>query len=136
MCHRGDFYQVRYYTRKLTDFELAWNRDVDEVRYYGGLPTTISNAVVVARAQEGFSSAEDGVYLLTDTYEFTAEKRKIDGVSFAPAYTVETWDSTADAWVKSSRKSGESCVLKQSESTAPRRIVWSWHKEGFSVTVR
>jgi len=136
MCHRGDFYQVRYYTRKLTDFELAWNRDVDEVRYYGGLPTTISNAVVVARAQEGFSSAEDGVYLLTDTYEFTAEKRKIDGVSFAPAYTIETWDSTADAWVKSSRESGESCVLKQSESTAPRRIVWSWHKEGFSVTVR
>ena len=136
MCHRGDFYQVRYYTRKLTDFELAWNRDVDEVRYYGGLPTAISNAVVVADVKEGFAASENGVYLLTDSHEFTAERRQIDGVTFAPAYAVETWDNSQKTWVRTLRASGDSCMLRQADGTAPRRIVWNWHKEGFSVIVR
>ena len=135
-CSKGEFYTWRAYSRKLTDFELAWNRDVDEVRYCGGLPTTISNAVVVTAAKSGFSAAEDGVYILTDFYEFTAERRQIDGVTFAPTHTIETWDGTVGTWIKTGKASGASCILRQAEGTAPRRIVWNWHKEGFSVIVR
>lgn len=135
-CSRGEFYTWRAYSRKLTDAELAWNRDLDEVRYFGGLPTAISNAVVVADVKEGFAASENGVYLLTDSHEFTAERRRVDGVTLVPSYTVETWDNTGKTWVGALRASGDSCTLRQADGTAPRRIVWNWHKEGFSVIVR
>lgn len=135
-CSRGEFYNWRAYSRKLTDFELAWNRDVDEIRYHGGMPTTVSNAVVVVSAQNGFSANEEGVYLLTDMYEFSAERRNINGTSFTPSYTIEAWDKSESDWVKVLKSLDGFCILRQSDSMVPRRIVWKWHKEGFSVILR
>ena len=120
----------------LTDAELARNRDVDEVRFHGRHPVSISNAVVVATAQNAFSATEEGTYLLTGAHEFTAERRQMDGVTYAPAHSVETWDAEAGTWAKSAKIPGGSCVLRQADGTAPRRIVWSWQKEGFSVILR
>jgi hypothetical protein len=135
-CSRGEFYNWRAYSRKLTNFELAWNRDVDEIRYHGGMPTTISNAVVVASAQNDFAANEEGVYLLTDMYEFSAERKNVDGTTFTPAYTIESWDNSSSVWVKTLTSSDDSCILRQLDSAVPRRIVWKWHKEGFSVILR
>ena len=135
-CGKGKFYAWRAYSRMLTDDELAWNRDVDEVRFHGKLPVSISNAVVVATAQNGFSAAEEGAYLLTGSHEFTAERRQIGGTTYAPVHSVETWDAKAGTWAGSVKTRSGSCILHQADGIAPRRIVWSWRKEGFSVILR
>ncbi|MBR1609554.1 MAG: hypothetical protein IJ678_08080 [Kiritimatiellae bacterium] len=55
----GTVKSVRLYDRMLTEDELAWNREVDNARFFGALATT--NVVVVANAYSG------GIAVDTDT---------------------------------------------------------------------
>ena len=134
-CSKGMFYAWRAYSRKLTDAELAWNRDVDEVRFRGALPTVMSNAVAVVSSREGFAGAEEGVYALGGAHTFTAARTVADGISYAPHAEVETWDAASAGWVKTGTY-GDAVTLLEAEGTAPRRIVWKWRKEGFTMTIR
>ena len=136
VCCKGLFYSWRAYSRMLTDAELAWNRDVDEVRFHDGQPKSISNAVVVVSSREGFEAEESGVYMLAGSYTFTAQQLQIGNMIYAPSHTVETWDSGSNAWAVSRRTDGGEATLNQAESTVPRRIVWKWHKLGFAVSLR
>ena len=135
-CSRGTVYAWRAYSRKLTDAELAWNRDVDEVRFRGALPTTMSNAVVVVSAHNSFSAAEDGVYALGGSYTFTASQQRLGNSIYTPKYAVETWNNTTKEWVRTAEAESDRCVLNEADGTAPRRIVWQWRKEGFSLILR
>ena len=135
-CTRGVFYAWRAYSRKLTDAELAWNRDVDEVRFRGALPTTMSNAVVVVSAHNSFSAAEDGVYALGGSYTFTASQQRLGNSVYSPKYAVETWNNATKEWVRTTEAESDRCVLNEADGTAPRRIVWKWRKEGFSLILR
>ena len=135
-CTRGVFYAWRAYSRKLTDAELAWNRDVDEVRFRHALPTTMSNAVVVVSAHNSFSAAEDGVYALGGSYTFTASQQRLGNSIYTPKYAVETWNNTTKEWVRTAEAESDRCVLNEADGTAPRRIVWQWRKEGFSLILR
>lgn len=135
-CSWGMFYAWRAYSRKLTDAELAWNRDVDEVRFRHALPTTMSNAVVVVSAHDSFLAAEDGVYALGGTYAFTAAQQRLGNSVYAPKYAVETWNNATKEWVRTIEAESDRCVLNEADGTAPRRIVWQWRKEGFSLILR
>ena len=136
VCCKGLFYSWRAYSRMLTDAELARNRDIDEVRFHDGLPKAISNAVVVVSGREGFAAAESGVYLLTDSYTFTAQQLNVDGACYEPWCVVEAWDASNDEW-REVRKVPEGFVtLGQAESAVPRRIVWKWRRQGFFIMVR
>ena len=88
------------------------------------------------KTEEDFYWFSQGVYLLTDMYEFSAERKNVDGTTFTPAYTIESWDNSSSVWVKTLTSSDDSCILRQLDSAVPRRIVWKWHKEGFSVILR
>ena len=135
-CSRGVIHAWRAYSRRLTEDELAWNRDIDEIRYRNALPVVISNAVAVVSSKNGFEANEEGVYLLTGSYAFTANRKKDDGVTYMPKFDVESWDGKVGDWKVTVSGTGEECVLRQPDSTVPRRIVWKWFKEGFSVIVR
>ena len=135
-CSKGIIYAWRAYSRKLTDSELAWNRDIDEIRFHDAMPTTISNAVAVASSRAGFAGNEEGVYLLSGIHTFTADKKTDNGVTYAPKFDVESWDGNAGEWKVTASGSGGECVLREADSAVPRRIVWKWFKEGFSVIVR
>ena len=136
VCCKGLFYSWRAYSRMLTDAELAWNRDIDEVRYHDGLPKSISNAVVVVSARDGFAAAESGVYLLTDSYTFTAAQRRIGRALYLPEYAVEAWDAASEEWLVLRKAQAGAVTLRQAESTVPRRIVWNWRKQGFVIIMR
>ena len=135
-CSRGYVYAWRAYSRKLTDSELAWNRDVDEVRFRNALPTTMSNAVVVVSAHDSFMAAEDGVYALGGSYTFTASQQRLGNSIYTPKYAVETWNNATKEWVRTAEAESDRCVLNEADGTAPRRIVWQWRKEGFSLILR
>ena len=136
VCCKGLFYSWRAYSRMLTDAELAWNRDIDEVRYHDGLPKAISNAVVVVSAREGFDGAESGVYLLTDSYTFTAPQLNVGGACYEPWCVVEAWEASNGEWSEMRKVSAGSVTLGQAESAVPRRIVWKWRKQGFYIIMR
>lgn len=135
-CSIGTIHAWRAYSRKLTDDELAWNREIDEIRFRGALPKYIPNAVAVTSSRSEFTAKEDGVYLLTGSYAFTAERKVIDGITYAPKYEVQSWNGESGNWEAVSSGSCGSCLLNQADSTVPRRIVWKWFKEGFSVIIR
>ena len=135
-CSKGVIYAWRAYSRKLTDAELAWNREIDEIRFHDALPMTIPNAVAVASSRTGLEANEEGVYLLAGSYAFTANRKFVEGVTYLPKFKVESWDGEAKEWKVAASGTGGECVLSQTDSTVPRRIVWSWLKEGFSVIVR
>ena len=135
-CSIGVIHAYRAYSRKLTDAELAWNRDIDEIRFHNAMPTTISNAVAVASSNAEFSGNEEGVYLIGGIHIFTADKKTENGVTYAPKFDVESWDGDAGEWKVTASGSGGECVLREADSAVPRRIVWKWFKEGFSVIVR
>ena len=58
---------MRVYDRLLTEDELAWNRSVDNARYFGVLTTT--NVVVIVNE---FSGALAGSYEVFGSHTFTA----------------------------------------------------------------
>ena len=92
--------------------------------------------MAVVSSKNGFEANEEGVYLLTGSYAFTANRKKDDGVTYMPKFDVESWDGKVGDWKVTVSGTGEECVLRQADSTVPRRIVWKWFKEGFSVIVR
>ena len=73
---------------------------------------------------------------LAGTHTFTAERKAVNGITYAPKYEVQSWNGKSGNWEKISSGSGGSCLLIEADSTLPRRIVWKWFKEGFSVIVR
>jgi hypothetical protein len=64
----GTIKSVRLYDRMLSEDELAWNRRVDEARFFGRLATT--NVVVVAN--EYSAVAEDTAYQVFGAHVFAA----------------------------------------------------------------
>lgn len=56
--------------RILSNDERAWNREVDESRYFGVVPTD----VVVVAGKEGSVQAEAGAYKVDGEWTFAASK--------------------------------------------------------------
>ena len=115
---------ARIYNRALTDAELAQNRAVDEVRFFGRSPAATGD-LVVASAVEGLSGDQpNGAYRPAAGYTFTSQTEAVlDGVPYElKGYTLETWNGTewADA------ETGTGASVTPDVTTASKRLTWNW----------
>ena len=128
----GTIKAIRVYNKVLSDAELAANREIDEVRFFAGIPVT---NVVVATAVAGLEGNEgSGVYAYDeDGYTFSApQKASLDGTVYVCAgYTLETWNGSA--W--STPVSHASCSYTATDTTAKVRLTWQWQRAHADVPV-
>jgi hypothetical protein len=120
----GDYYALRIYNRPLTESELVHNRTVDEIRYRG----VFTNANVTVVCDVPFDGVEvpvsiaAGDYEVTGSWTFTANSIAMDGATFAPHYTVETWMD--GAWGEPVEHDGGSYTY--TAGGAKVRLTWKW----------
>ncbi len=127
----GTIHSYRYYKKVLTEEELAWNRVVDEFRFFGRTaPLPVTN-VVVATAVAGAEGAEPaGNYAVDGSHMFTAPATvTVDGTNYVcTGYMLEA--RNGDGW---SAPDFHKTPLYQPASflatDADRvRLTWQWTK--------
>ena len=126
----GTIKAIRVYNKVLTDAELAANREIDEARFFTGIPVT---NVVVETAVPGLGGNEGGVFAIDASgYTFTApQKATKDGVVYScTGYTLETWNGSA--W--SSPVSYASCAYAATDTNAKVRLTWQWARAHAAVS--
>ena len=98
----GTIKSVRLYDRLLSEDELAWNRKVDEARFFGRLATT--NVVLEASEWNGALAA--GPYEVFGTHAFVASPSTADG--HLPTH-VRVWTRRPDGtWASAGSVAGSS----------------------------
>ena len=131
---KGPLNAVRLYSRVLDDGELAWNRAVDEARFFGVaipesalLASAVPNAVV-ATAVPGAEGAEtSGCYVVDDGgYTFRAPAcATVGGVAYAlSGCTVAQWNSATGDWDAAETRDGVFAVSVSSSDKV--KITWQW----------
>ena len=130
----GDIKSVRLYTTLLTDAQLAWNRAVDEARFFGASAVTaapVASAVpnaFIATAVTGAEGAEtSGCYVVDEGgYTFRATPfASVSGAAYVcKGYTLAAWDATLGAYGAAVSHDGEfSCFVAQGDKV---KITWQW----------
>ena len=116
---------ARIYNRALTDEELARNRAVDEVRFFGRSPAATGDLIVTSTVEGLGGDLPCGAYRPAAGYQFTAQTEAVlDGVPYElKGYTLETWDGTA--WSAADVHDGVNAVAPD-VTTASRRLTWNW----------
>ncbi|MBR3086586.1 MAG: hypothetical protein IKH04_09325 [Kiritimatiellae bacterium] len=135
----GTLHSYRLYSRALTEEELAWNRVVDEKRFFGiQLPIPATNAVIRSNLRLVSGPEPVGCYAVdAGGHTFTAPAMtNISGHTYALlSATKETWDATAGAWGAAEAvavgANGASVVVASSELV---RISWKWQPVGGAFT--
>ena len=123
----GTIRNFRHYSSPLSREQRAWNRVVDEARYFhrrGAIPVT--NVVV---AVSGINGIEDDHFALDeDGYTFTAPtSRTIEGRRYAlGGYTLETWNGSS--WVSDGAGTHTGNSVALSDMTAKVRITWQYSR--------
>lgn len=124
------YHAVRIYYHSLLDWELAWNRVVDEARYRGAPPVT-NVVVAVENPSLGFEGAEPpGVYQVGEAHEFSAERQKVGNYTYRVGYTLETWDVARGDWTSPVFVPASRYLWRAGESPDKVRITWSWKCNG------
>ncbi len=127
----GTIHTYRYYTRVLTADELAWNRVIDERRFFDrAAPLPVTN-VVVATAVAGATGAEPaGCYAVDGRHVFIAPATtNVNGTAYVcTGYTLET--RSGDGWSESVFHKAAlyqpcACVVTEGECV---RLTWQWAK--------
>ena len=121
----GKIKAVRVYNRVLNDTEIAANRAIDEVRYFGALPAT--NAVVRTSVAGVEGVEPSGAYAVdADGHAFTAPATVTLGPdTYACAgCTVEEWDAAAGDWGEAVLHGG--ALAANVTSGDRKRITWLW----------
>ena len=123
----GTIKAVRIYDRVLTDDEIAQNRVIDDIRFFGAaLPQT---NVVVASSMRGVEGVEPaGNYVLPETgHTFTAPANAMLGEDeyTCIGYTLETWDTSSDTWSAPVLYSGV-LAAAITDTNALVRLTWQW----------
>ena len=127
----GTVHSYRYYKRVLSNEELAWNRVVDEARFFNRVaPLPVTN-VVVATSVIGANGAEPaGCYAVDGRHTFIAPATvTVGGVGYVcTGYTVETRDG--DGWSESVFHKAalyQPCAFVVSDGDCVR-LTWQWAK--------
>ena len=120
----GTLHAIRYYSRALVEEELAWNRVIDEARFFGAsAPIPVTN-VVVATSAEGVEGDQPcGAYALdAGGYTFTAPaQRTIMGRRYIlSGYTLATWNGSD--WGVPAAHDGESSY----DATSSAKVLLTW----------
>lgn len=116
---------ARIYNRALTNAELAQNRAVDEVRFFGRSPA-VTGDLIVRSDVEGLSGNQpNGAYRPAAGYVFTAPAEvAVNGIPYAcTGYTLETWDGSA--WGSPVVSDGVFAVAPDVASSS-KRLTWNW----------
>ncbi|MBR0505809.1 MAG: hypothetical protein IJJ84_10430 [Kiritimatiellae bacterium] len=111
----------RYYDRVLTDEELAWNRQVDNYRYFG---PPVTNVIVATTNPNLHGNEAEGAYEVVGSHTFTAPATlTAKGITYTnDGYTVETWDGSA--WTACAAHAGTSYVYTTAAGKV--RLTWKW----------
>ena len=111
----------RCYDRVLTEAELAWNRQVDNYRYFG---PPVTNVIVATTNPNLHGNEAEGPYEVSGAYTFTAPASlTAKGITYTnDGYTVETWDGSA--WANA--VSYESSSYPYATSAGMVRLTWKW----------
>ena len=115
---------ARIYNRALTNEELAQNRAVDEVRFFGRSPAATGDLVVTSTVEGLGGDLPNGAYRPAAGYQFTAQTEAVlDGVPYElKGYTLETWDGSA--WANA--EIGTGAAVTPDVTTTSRRLTWNW----------
>ena len=126
---KGTYKSIRFYDHALTTDEIAWNRMIDEIRFWGkDEPVTVK----VTSSDSRFEGVEEnGNYLLTVPHTFTATNVVYNGDVFAPCgYMLEAWDAGAQGWVVA--ETGETASYTYTPGTSPARVRLTWQWAGLT----
>lgn len=123
----GVIKSYRHYSRALTEVELAWNRAIDDYRYFDApMPSIPATNAIIRSSIPSLSGAEPcGAYavdasghVFTAPASLTANRRAYA----CTGHSVETWDAATGDWGPSVLRSG---VLSVPVSSADLvRITW------------
>ena len=118
---KGGIKFVRYYDRVLNDDELAWNRTVDNARFF-----PVTNVVVATTRTGVFANEKDGAYQVSGSYTFTApESVTVGKFTYAPVgYAVQVWDDANGVWGKATEYTGNAYAYTTSAGKV--RLLWRW----------
>lgn len=127
----GEIKAIRIYDTALSDADLAANRTLDEVRFFGGIPVT--NAIVASSITGLEGNEASGAYAVdADGYSFTAPAQAtLNGKVYdCTGYALETWDGSA--WSAPVAHDGSlSCAAT---ATSRVKITWLWEEAEFVPT--
>ena len=118
---KGTIHDFRFYNRVLSDAEVAWNRIVDQARYF------TEPCVVVASTRADVQANEaDGEYGVSGSYTFTAPESVTAGrITYAPAgYAIQQWDDAAGCWGAATEYTGASYAYTTAAGKV--RLLWRW----------
>ena len=130
----GDIKSVRLYTELLTDAQLAWNRAIDEARFFGATTVTaapvagaIPDAVIATSVADAEGLETSGCYVVdADGYTFRASPcASVSGTGYiCTGYTLAAWDATLGAYGAAVAHDGEfACFVSAGDKV---RITWQW----------
>jgi len=127
----ASIYAVRAYDRVLSGYELKRNRDIDNARFFGTAPVSVTENGVMVRANvEGLAGAENGFYeVLGDAHTFTCPTadRVLDGRTYAFAgHTLESFDPATRQWSLVAESADASFTLVPAAGQTHRRLTWKW----------
>ena len=121
----GTIKSVRIYDRVLSDEELALNRAVDEVRFFGAA-MSVTNVVVASSVRGVSGDTPEGAYALSaGGHTFTAPASVTVGEDSysCTGYMLETWDGSA--WGEPVSHSGTSAALTDT-TRGIQRLCHGW----------
>ncbi len=122
---KGTLKSFRYYQKVLSNEELAWNRVVDERRFFDrAAPLPVTNAVVVSSVAASAEPA--GTYAVDGSHVFTAPRIATVGNAkyICTGYTLEEWDAATGDWGSATFHARElSCKVEDTDCV---RITWKW----------
>lgn len=121
----GTIKAFRFYTTRLSEDDVAWNRVVDEARYFGrtaALPVT--NAVVASNIPIVGGNEPSGCYAVDGSHVFSAPASKVvKGRTYTlDGFTVETWNGSA--WGVAVLHTGETSYTATDDALV--RLTWRW----------
>ena len=127
----GTIHFYRYYQKVLTEEELAWNRVVDERRFFDrDAPLPVTNVVVATTVAGAIGPEPVGCYAINGSHLFTAPATvTVGGIDYVcTGYAVET--RNGDGW---SAPVFHKAALYQTVSflatdTDCVRLTWQWAK--------
>ena len=115
----------RYYSRILSGDERAWNRVVDEARYFGrGMALPVTNVVIASNIPIATGEEPVGCYAVDGSHVFSAPASKIvKGRNYTlDGFTIETWNGSA--WGDPVQHPGETSYA--ATDSALVRLTWQW----------
>ena len=122
----GTLHAIRYYSKALSGEDLAWNRVIDEWRFFGeSAPIPVTNVVVATSAPGAEGDQPCGAYALdAEGFTFTAPaQRTVNGKRHVlSGYMLETWNGSD--WGEPVSHDGESSCTATSSGKV--RITWQY----------